>query len=154
MELEKEIGQSSFANEHHKLLVNILFTHSWFVSKIKEFLKHFGISVQQFNILRILRGQSPDAATLNLISERMLDQNSDASRIVERLRQKQMVERTTSQEDRRKVAIVITQKGLDVLAQIDQQEHFFSSLTNNLSEEEAHYANNMLDALRTINRTS
>ncbi len=148
MELENEIGQSSFDNEHHKLIVNILFTQSWLVSQMKGFLQQFGLTVQQFNILRILRGQSPNPTTLNLVRERMLDKNSDASRIVERLRQKGMVERNQSEQDRRTVAIVITEKGLEILTQIDQQADFFYSLTENLSTNEAHQVNQLLDTMR------
>jgi len=148
MELETEIGQSAFDNQHHKLIVNILFTQSWLVSQMKGFLQQFGLTVQQFNILRILRGQSPNPTTLNLVRNRMLDKNSDASRIVERLRQKGMVERNQSEQDRRTVAIVITGKGLEVLAQIDQQDDFFYSLTQNLSDTEAQQVNELLDTMR------
>ncbi|PSR04143.1 MAG: MarR family transcriptional regulator [Bacteroidetes bacterium SW_11_45_7] len=148
MELETEIGQSAFDNQHHKLIVNILFTQSWLVSQMKGFLQQFGLTVQQFNILRILREQSPHPTTLNLVRNRMLDKNSDASRIVERLRQKGMVERNQSEQDRRTVAIVITGKGREVLAQIDQQDDFFYSLTQNLSDTEAQQVNELLDTMR------
>lgn len=148
MKLEQEIGQSAFDHEHHKLIVNILFTQSWLVSQIKGFLQKFGITVQQYNILRILRGQSPHPTTLNLVRQRMLDKNSDASRIVERLRQKGMVERNQSEQDRRTVEIIITDKGLDVLSQIDQQDEYFYTITENLSNEEAHQVNELLDQMR------
>lgn len=150
MRLESEIGQSAFANEYHKLIVNILRTQSWIVTQIKGFLQNFDITVQQFNILRILRGQHPQPTTLNLIRERMLDKNSDASRIVERLRQKGMVERTPSEKDRRTVEIYITQEGLDVLSRIDEEDDFFYSIAKNLNKQEAEEVNLLLDKIRSV----
>ena len=83
MKLEKEITQKKFDNEYHKAAVNILFTYSWLNLKNSKFFREFGISPQQFNILRILRGQYPGPATVNLLIERMLDKMSNASRLVD-----------------------------------------------------------------------
>jgi DNA-binding MarR family transcriptional regulator len=148
MEIGKEIKQSKFKNEHHKLLINILFTSSWLASKHATSLKPYGISTQQFNILRILRGQHPKPATVNLLIDRMLDKNSNASRLVEKLRIKKLVERAICPEDRRAVNVVITQKGLDLLALLDGQDDAFNTELNNLSEKEAIQLNLLLDKLR------
>ena len=88
MELEKEINQKKFRNETHKLGVNIIYTFNWLNNIQSEFFKSSGITSQQFNVLRILRGQNPNPASVKLIRERMLDKMSDASRIVEKLRLK------------------------------------------------------------------
>jgi DNA-binding MarR family transcriptional regulator len=148
MEIGKEIKQSKFRNEHQKMLINILFTSNWLGAKHACNLKPFGISSQQFNLLRILRGQHPKPATVNLLIDRMLDKNSNASRLVEKLRVKKLVERATCPEDRRAVNVIITQKGLDLLAEIDKQEISFLKDLKNLSEKEAEQLNMLLDKLR------
>ncbi len=148
MEIGKEIKQSKFKNEYQKMLINILFTSGWLSSKHSCNLKPFGISSQQFNLLRILRGQHPKPATVNLLIERMLDKNSNASRLVEKLRIKKLVERAVCPEDRRAVNVVITQKGLDLLEELDKQEGLFLKDLKNISENEAEQLNFLLDKLR------
>ena len=148
MEIEKEIKQSKFKNEHHKMLINLMFTTAWLTAKHAQVLKPHGISTQQYNLLRILRGQHPKPATVNLLIERMLDKNSNASRLVEKLRIKKLVERAVCAEDRRAVNVVITQKGLDLLAELDLKEENFLSDLKTLSDEEATQMNLWLDKLR------
>jgi len=152
MKLEEEIKQSKFRNEFHKLTVNLLFTYSWIHSFLAEILSKYGITPQQFNILRILRGQYPNPSTVSLLKERMLEKISDTSRLVERLRIKGLLERTYNADDRRKVNIVINQKGLELLDEIDkidpEVDHFLSNLTN----EEAKTVNDLLDKLRNNNK--
>lgn len=118
MRLEDEIHQRKFSSEMHKLAVNILYTHGWLVSLLSEALKPHDLTLAQFNILRILRGQYPNPATISLLKERMLDKMSDASRLVERLRVKGLVERAVSDRDRRKANVRITPQGLRVLEEI------------------------------------
>lgn len=149
MEIGKEIKQEKFRSEYQKMLINILFTSGWLASKHACNLKPYGISTQQFNILRILRGQHPKPATVNLLIDRMLDKNSNASRLVEKLRLKKLVERATCPEDRRAVNVVITQKGLDLLIQLDNQEENFTQELKKLSELEAHQMNMLLDKIRS-----
>jgi DNA-binding MarR family transcriptional regulator len=148
MEIGKEIKQSKFKNEYHKMFINILFTSGWLAAKDSAHLKPYGISTQQFNILRILRGQHPKPATVNLLIDRMFDKNSNASRLVEKLRLKKFVERATCPDDRRAVNVIITQKGLELLAEIDKQETSFLKELKNLSEKEAEQMNLLLDKLR------
>src|SRR3989442_1200489 len=90
------------------ILAGILGLYFWLVQKVKSHLKKFGISQQQYNILRILRGQGEKPASVNLLRERMLDKSSDASRLVERLRVKGLAERIICPSDRRSVEIRIT----------------------------------------------
>lgn len=148
MKLEDEIKQSSFRNEYHKLAVNIIFTHSWLMSKIYELLDEYDLTPQQFNLLRILRGQYPKPASITLLKERMLDKMSDASRLVERLLAKGLVERKICPEDRRKVDVVITKKGLKLLEKIDKTDNEMDNYLKNLSEVEAKKLNELLDKLR------
>lgn len=148
MEIGKEIKQAKFKNEHQKMLINLLFTTGWLEAKHSFSLKPYGISSQQFNILRILRGQYPKPATVNLLIDRMLDKNSNASRLVEKLRLKKLVERAICAEDRRAVNVIITKKGLDLLDELDKYESTFLKELKNISEKEAIQLNFLLDKLR------
>src|SRR5437868_6045316 len=115
MELEKEINQKKFRSQQHKLAVNLIYTFNWLNEHQVNVLKPFDITLQQFNVLRILRGQHPQTASVKLIRERMLDKMSDASRIVEKLRVKGLLSRTTCPNDRRACEVVISQKGMELL---------------------------------------
>lgn len=148
MEIGREIKQEKFKNEHQKMLINILFTSSWLSSKHACTLKPYGISVQQYNILRILRGQYPAPVTINLLIDRMLDKNSNASRLVEKLRLKKLVDRAICEKDRRAVNVVITQKGLTLLTELDKQEDTFLKDLKSLNSKEAELLSNLLDKLR------
>ena len=148
MELEKEIHSTKFTSQHQKASVNIVFTYNWLNGLIKAELGKFKITNQQFNILRILRGQYPNPATINILKERMLDKMSDASRIVDRLVQKELVTRTVNKKDRRAVDILITQRGLELLDSIHIEEAMNDGYKSNLSEDEAKQLSNLLDKFR------
>jgi DNA-binding MarR family transcriptional regulator len=148
MEIEKEIVSDKFLNSYHRSVVNIVYTYNWLINILKKKLDKHQITLQQFNVLRILRGQHPQPATINLVKERMLDKMSDASRIVERLVQKEMVTRTVNQRDRRAVDILITDQGLDLLKQLDEDMTGSDILENNLTEEEAIQLSLLLDKVR------
>ncbi len=148
MELEKEIQSNKFEDNYHKAVVNISYTYSWLSTILRERLEKHQITHQQFNILRILRGQYPNPATVNLLKERMVDKMCDASRIVDRLVQKELVTRCTNSKDRRAVDIRISEKGLNVLSQIDCQLKMGDLLSHNITEEEAQILCTLLDKLR------
>jgi DNA-binding MarR family transcriptional regulator len=148
MELEKEIKQAKFQSEYQKLFLNIIYTGSWLDLRNTQRLKPFGVSPQQYNILRILRGQYPNAATVTLLIERMLDKSSNASRLVEKLRQKELLERCVCPEDRRAVNVKITDKGLALLKQLDPKIEEANNELSGLTVEEAKVINQLLDKLR------
>jgi DNA-binding MarR family transcriptional regulator len=148
MELEKEIRQEKFANEYQKLVINIIYTASWLNLNNTQRLKPYGISPQQFNILRILRGQYPNSATVTLLTERMLDKSSNASRLVEKLRQKQLLDRCVCPEDRRAVNVKITEKGMALLAKLDHTDDDFQTVLQRISSEDAKTINHLLDKMR------
>lgn len=148
MKLEKEILQNKFKNEFHKLAVNIIYTHSWLNSHQNKILSKHNLTAQQYNLLRILRGQYPNPATINLLKERMLDKMSDASRLVERLRGKDLVERKNCKEDRRRAEVKITEKGLDVLKDLDDLEDEVEAKLSTISHDEAQSVNDILDKMR------
>ncbi len=148
MRLEDEIQQYTFKNEYHKLSINLMLTGSWLNQLMKSWLDPFGLTKQQFNILRILRGQYPEPAKVSLLAERMLDKMSNASRLVEKLRLKGLVERTGCEHDRRAVDVKITQAGLDLLERIDATSEIYEKKFMTLSEKEARQLNRLLDKMR------
>ena len=148
MRIEEEILQEEFVNENHKTLVNLIYTNSFLINKMAGFFKKLGITRQQFNVLRILRGQYPNAANLGLIKERMLDKMSDASRIVERLRVKKLVTRKQSKSDRREVEVMISPQGQALLEITDQEIKQIYKLFNRLSQSELQQLNFLLDKFR------
>ena len=148
MKLESEIMQKKFQSEYHKAIVNIVYTYNWMIEKQTKLLKHFDVSLQQYNILRILRGQHPNPATVKLIKERMLDKMSDVSRLVEKLRIKGFVNRHICQHDRRNVDVCITEKGLELLKELDPKEKEMEEFMSNLNKNEIEQLNIYLDKLR------
>lgn len=149
MALEEDIKQKKFKSEHQKMMVNILFTANWINYAQAKLMKGFGITPQQFNILRILKGQLPDAASVNLLIERMLDKMSNASRLVEKLRLKGYVERKQSDKDRRQVDVIITSVGLEIVEKITKElEQFEKAFMHTISELEAKEINRILDLVR------
>lgn len=149
MRIEEEIKQNKkFSNEYEKLLINIMFTASWLEASNIQRLKPFGVSPQQYNVLRILRGSYPNPLMLSDISGRMIDKNSNATRLVEKLRLKNLVKREVCENNRRQVDIVITLKGLDLLSDIDKGADIWFENMQNLSKPEAEELNHALDKLR------
>ncbi|HXH99995.1 MAG TPA: MarR family transcriptional regulator [Sphingobacteriaceae bacterium] len=148
MDLEKEIFTDKFENSYHKAAVNIIYTYGWLTDQLKKRLKSQDLTLQQFNILRILRGQYPNPATVNLLKERMLDKMCDASRIVDRLIQKEFVTRCINKTDRRAVDIKINPKGLEMLKGLDHQMSGTDFLKDNLTEKEAEILSKLLDKFR------
>ena len=149
MKLEEEIKQSKFKDEFHKLGVNIIYSASWMSAKHLQVLKTFNLSTQQFNILRILKGRHPEPATVKLLTERMIDKMSNASRLVEKLKQKGLVERTSCPEDRRRVDIAITKKGAKVIEQASKiLEGEIENTLSVLTKKEAKQLNDLLDKMR------
>ena len=111
MAIEQEIQQPKFKTEHQRALVNLLFTYGWSIERIKQLVTCEGITHQQYNILRILRGSLPKPLSTLQIRERMLDKMSDTSRIVDRLVVKGLAKKTLCKKDRRLVDVTITEKG-------------------------------------------
>ena len=148
MGIEQDVKQTKFRTVHNKLIVNLMFTSNWLYNSQAGVLKPHGLTVQQYNVLRILRGQTPQPVRINDIIERMMDKMSNASRLVDKLLQKGFVERTESSIDRRAVDVVITQAGLDVLTQLDEQQTDWESRLHTLNETEANELSILLDKLR------
>lgn len=147
MKIEDEIKQQKFNSMKEKAVVNLLFTYNWLKDSRGSHLKEFDLSTQQFNVLRILRGQYPNPASVKLLIERMLDKSSNASRLVDRLEAKGLVDRTSCPNDRRQVDVVINKKGLDLIERASRASQ--NQLNGmNISEEEAEALSNILDKMR------
>lgn len=148
MDIEKEIQSNNFEDNYHKAIVNISYTYGWLNNLMRGEFERYNLTSQQFNVLRILRGQFPNPATINLIKERMVDKMSDASRIVDRLIQKGLVSRCTNSKDRRSVDIRISEEGLGVLSTMDKEFKIKDLIKNRLTEQEAATLSSLLDKLR------
>ena len=148
MKIEDEI-KSKFKSEYHKLIVNIHLTSSRLGETMQEEFKKYGLTETQFNVLRILRGQNQKAVSVGLIKERMIERNSDVSRIIDRLVKKKLIERTENQLDRRQKDLRISDNGLKVLSEIDTLDALIQKKLGHLSDKEAELLNNLLDKARS-----
>ncbi len=147
MGIEKDIQQKVFRNGHQKATVNILFSASWLHERIKEFLLDEDITPQQYNIIRILRGNNKPMSTLQ-IRERMLDKMSDTSRIVDRLLLKGLVEKKISCTDKRLVDVNITKKGMVLIERLDKKNDSLDGILKQLNNDEVIILNELLDKMR------
>lgn len=145
--IDEEI-QSSFKSEYHKLMVNLHLTSSRVGETIQGEMKKHGLTGTQFNVLRILRGQKKKPASIGLIKERMIERNSDVSRIIDRLHKKGLIDRTENKADRRQKDVVISDKGLKILEEIDPIEKLIDTKLGHLTVEEAETLNHLLDKAR------
>ena len=147
MSIDKDINQRAFKSENQRAIINLIFTYNWLTEKLKIIFDKEDLTMQQFNILRILRGSDKPLSTLQ-IRERMLDKMSDTSRIVDRLIIKGLAKKMTCKTDKRLVDVTITDKGKKVLQKLDMQEDEISSIVKELSDNEAKTLNKLLDKLR------
>ncbi len=150
MQIEETLRKEKFANEWHRLRVNLLYSASWLSGEIKTFLQPFDITQKQFNILRILRGLHPDPVgqTINDLRDRMIDRMSDTSRLVDRLEKKGLVRKEPCAVDRRHARVFISSAGLQLLSEIDARLFGLDAVTQRLSEAEASRLNDLLDKMR------
>jgi DNA-binding MarR family transcriptional regulator len=146
--LEQAIQQKKFKDAWQKAAINIIYTGSWLKGRTTDFLKPYGLTAQQFNVLRILRGQYPNGITTMEIRKRLLDKMSDTSRMVDRLERDGWVEKKKDELDKRLVSVSISERGLQALSQIDQQEREMHAHLYGLTEEEAVQLSALLDKVR------
>ncbi len=148
MKLEDEI-KSKFRDDYHKALVNLYYTNNVIGEQFFKMLKEFGLAVPQYNVLRILREEAPDSVSIGFIKERMLERNSDVSRIVDRLYNKKLVERKENESDRRQKDVLITKKGVDLLGKMTDCEEQEDANLSKLSKKEVKLLNELLDKIRS-----
>ena len=146
--IEREIRQTSpFRNPHHRAIVNLMFMSSWIQNQIRDFLKPYRLTPQQYNVLRILRGAGGPISTYD-IRERLLDKNSDASRLVDRMGKLGLTEKSVSEQDRRRVDVTITARGLLILDHIEAHIDRMDQIVAALDAEEATQLSDLLDRVR------
>jgi DNA-binding MarR family transcriptional regulator len=148
MVIEEEIRQSKFKSPHQKAVLNLLFTANWIQNKQRELFEPFGITGQQYNMLRILRGQQAKPIPAVEIKNRMLDKNSDVSRLLDRLIGKNLVKKNQCPNDKRATDISITETGLELLKDLDAAINNLDSHFLDLSKEEAKQLSDLLDKAR------
>jgi DNA-binding MarR family transcriptional regulator len=146
--LEHAIQQPHFRSEYQKVAINIFYTATWLSNRHRDLFKRFDVTTQQFNILRILRGQKGKPLSVNALIERMIEPSSNASRLVDKLVDKKLVERTTCPDDRRQVEVRILEDGLALLTQIDPHIEAMDQKFSHLTLDEARLLNQLLDKLR------
>jgi DNA-binding MarR family transcriptional regulator len=147
--IEEEIQQKKFKSPHQKAVINLIYTANWLQNKHHHFFKSFGITGQQFNILRVLKGQHPQSISATEIKTRLLDRNSDVSRLLDRLAAKKMITKNTCPQDKRASDIFITQEGLDLLKEIDKSQKEIDEVLA-LNAEEAGQLSDLLDKCRGV----
>ncbi len=149
MKIEEILKSTVPMDNSKKIILNVLYTQNVITENFNELLKPYEISGEQYNVLRILRGQKGNPANMCMIQERMLAKTSNTTRLVDKLLLKDFVTRKVCPENRRKIEVLITQKGLDVLATLDPKviahEQFFSK---NLNTEEIDQLNQLLEKYR------
>lgn len=153
MLLEQRIQQSRpFRSEHERAAVNVLYTATWILEHMRDFLAGYGITQQQYNVLRILRGQYPESISTCDIRNRMIDRAPDASRIVDRMIAKNLVQKAPSVKDKRRIDVTITTNGLALLDAISVAMEGPDNLLRRLSTEECKHLNSLLDTMKSIDQ--
>jgi len=148
MKIEEEIKQDKFESEVQKLIINQLFTGKYVSNIISKHLKPFNLTSQQYNVLRILRGQARKSISINSIASRMIDKMSNVSRLVDKLEQKKLIQRKVNLKDRRQMDVQITETGLELLSELDAVQEEIKAYFSHLSLTETKQLNRLLDKLR------
>ena len=150
MSVGAQLDSASKLDPFRKVILNLIYTGSWVNEKSGEFFKEYDLTSPQFNVLRILRGQKGNPVNLQDIQTRMISRMSNTTRLIEKLRIKNLVTRVQCESNRRKIEIRITETGLNLLGKIDKTiSAHESKTTRNLSKEEAIILNELLNKLRT-----
>ncbi|MAD31993.1 MAG: MarR family transcriptional regulator [Cryomorphaceae bacterium] len=147
MNLEQEIKQKAFRSEQSKLIVNLIYTYNQLKSRIATVLKNEGVTMQQYNVLRIVNGSGEEGITTSEIRERMLDKMSDASRMVDRLESMELLLKQRDRDDRRVLHVFLTEKGQALVQRLMQQDTI-DQLASGVKEESAQQLNKLLDSFR------
>jgi DNA-binding MarR family transcriptional regulator len=146
--IEEEIKQTTFRSAQQKAMLNLIFTSIWLENKHRDYFKKYGLTNQQFNILRILKGQHPTKISGTEIKSRMLDKNSDVSRLLDRMILKKLVVKSQCPNDKRSADVGISDLGISLLQKIDRTVFNFASSLEQLTEDEANQLSYLLDRCR------
>ena len=149
MKLEQAIKSNKFRNEVHKAGLNILYTAWWLKTVMSKELKEYGLTHEQYNVLRILKGRHPEQICVKEIACRMIEKNSNVPRIIDRLEIKKLVKRTSSASDKRETVIVLTQAGINILQHSTDRINNVMDKNFLIDETKAKTLNNILEEVRT-----
>lgn len=148
MKIEEAI-QTTFKDERFKAMINLKYTANWMNTHQNKSLEEFGLTIPQYNILRILRGSKGTSLSVNTIRDRMVEKSPNTTRLMDKLIDKELIERTRCEKDRRVVYVMITEKGLDLLNEINIRLGDSSDFMRNITPEEARLMNELLDKIRS-----
>jgi DNA-binding MarR family transcriptional regulator len=148
MKLEEEIKSSKFNDEQHRATVNLLFTSYWLKNNLSNTLKECGLTMEQHNVLRILKGSHPEQMCVKEIGSRIVEKSSNVPRIIDRLVVKKLVKRTQSKQDKRETLVSLTDKGVSVIDHAKKEVDKQTNQIVNLTAEEAKTLNDLLEKLR------
>ena len=148
MKIEQALKMTTFSSPNHKAGLNILYTAWWLKTQVSKELKNFGLTHEQYNVLRILKGKHPESICVKDIACRMIERNSNVPRIVDRLVAKEYVERSTSEIDKRETVIKLTDSGIEILLAANQRVDKMFSNCVKLDDKEAVQVNDLLEKMR------
>ena len=148
MNIDEELKQKRFVNVHQMAQVNTMFTANWLISAVKDILRPFGLTHQQYNVLRILQGKKEAPCSADSIKEVMIDKSPDLTRLLDRLIEKDYVSRAVCQGNRRKLDIKITEKGSDLLMSVTPKIALHHRQTQKITDKEAVELSRILDKMR------
>ncbi|MBS1578078.1 MAG: MarR family transcriptional regulator [Bacteroidetes bacterium] len=148
MKLENAIQSNKFKSEVQKAGLNILYTAWWLKTLSCKELKEFGLTHEQYNVLRILKGKHPNQMCVKDIAGRMIEKNSNVPRIIDRLVVKKLVKRTQGEHDGRQTVMALTQAGLSVLESSTNKIDEIYEATVSLNNKDAAALNNLLEKIR------
>jgi DNA-binding MarR family transcriptional regulator len=150
MRIEQVIKQEKFNDPYEKVVVNLIYTSNWVRDKQNQTFRNYDILPQHYNVLRILKGRHPNPVSPGEIKEVMLDKGTDVTRLIDKLVNKELTKRGLCESNRRKMDVVITEKGLQLLKDIEEPMQIFrNQLRDQLTEPEAGMLSNLLDKLRS-----
>lgn len=145
MELMKDV---QFRNEYHRLLANLHFTHGRIVNELQQKLTPYGLSAQQYAILKVLLDVYPNTMTVSDVKEQMVDRNSDMTRLVDRLVSKKIVVREVDEQNRRQVNLRLSESAYPLVKEVQEQFRNFEAIIDHLTNEEVATLNALLDKIR------
>ena len=152
MKLEEAIQTNKFKSEVHKASINLMYSAWWIKTILTKELKEYGLTHEQYNVLRILKGKHPESLCVKDIAGRMIEKNSNVPRIIDRLVIKKLVKRGTSAQDRRETNITLTGAGLSILESSTQEVNKTINGQLNLNEEEAEQLNRLVEKMRIVEK--
>ncbi len=150
MKLEEAIKSNRFADEKHKALINLMYTSYWMKTHLSTALKQNGLTIEQFNVLRILKGKYPEQLCVKDIGTRMIEKSSNVPRIVDRLLVKKLVKRVPSTEDKRETMVSLTEKGMKHVAEANDVVNSVQDNIIGLSETDAVLLHELMEKMRRV----